>query len=73
MTIYKRESKHHDALVQVLLHECNSVGANLCVSSDGQWISIVGYSLIPADIVTMLKLWKPEIIEYLHRRRDWRE
>ena len=63
-----REHKVDDGPVEALIGDANNRGANLSVSYDGGYIVIIGYSLLPDDLVALLRLYKPQIIEYLGRR-----
>lgn len=63
-----REHLADDGPVEALIGEVNNRGGNLSVFADGDWIVVIGYSLIPDDIVALLRLYKPQVIEYLGRR-----
>ena len=63
-----REHKVDDGPVEALIGDANNRGANLSVSYDGDYIVVIGYSLLPDDLISLLWLYKPQLIEYLGRR-----
>lgn len=64
----KRPPLEGDEVVSAIISDINFHGGNLSVETEGEYIVLLGLKSIPDNLIEMVRLYKPEIIEYLGRR-----